>query len=185
MPEKYIGLVFAIIMVTMTADDFSGAVQSLVMPPSTDLKALQDNQTWRLLYFPPIVLMLLFIFSLVYFLNLEAPKFYLYENGQMQKAREAVHRIYRTEGNEFIATKIIKSIQKEADKETNKVGFIQAYCASNQYVRISWVSLGLTLLVIMNGWLLFFVIFVPIYAIILQTPASEVPQSELAKYFII
>ena len=82
-----------------------------VLPKEDDTKALEENESWRIFYLAPAVLMLLFLTSLLTCLRTEAPKFYLYERGQLKRARTAIHNIYRTGGSEYEATRIIKAFQ--------------------------------------------------------------------------
>ena len=43
----------------------------------------------------------------------------------------------------------------------------EAYCSNEHYLRVSWIALFVGVIVIMNGWLMFFVFANEIYAIIL------------------
>ena len=88
-----------------------------VLPPEDDEEALKETQTWRIVFLlqPTVCLVAMVLFFV--FVRLNPPKFYLL-TGQEQKARQAIEKIYITNGDQLKVDNIITFMKKTSGETT-------------------------------------------------------------------
>ena len=108
------------------------------------MQAMEDNKTWRLIFGFPLLLYVIIIFGFMVVIRYDSPTYYV-ARGDTAKAREVVHQIYKTEGNEYLASQIVAEIETKlggaaAGDHAQRATFKEAYVTDERYVRASWVN---------------------------------------------
>ena len=97
---------------------------------------------------------LIVIIYLIFIINHDSPKFYLFSNDFKQATYYAIHQMYLTEGDDELAAEIASHIKPPtASETTNKISYMDSFFTDERYIRSSWVGCTLTSIVMLNGYL--------------------------------
>ena len=95
-----------------------------------------------------------YIFQLLAFLLLlcltEAPKFYI-QSGNYEKAKQVIHKIYKTHGTDGQAARITRFIDNTGDQKVTKVSITEAFFTNPLYTRSSWTALAVAIFHVFTG----------------------------------
>ena len=69
----------------------------------------------------------------------ETPKFHIIKH-EDQKAVKIIHKIYKTNGDDYLATQKVDQIRLQSNKQTSKVTYVQALWSDERYRRATYVG---------------------------------------------
>ena len=95
-----------------------------------------------------IVVTLILFFMFVW---ADPPRFYI-SQGQVEKAKVVVRRIYHVGGDELKEENILKFFQVTGSKEGAKVSILQAVWTDARYTRATWICVGLMVFAVNSGY---------------------------------
>ena len=134
-----------------------------------------ENTTWRFVFGLPILTYSLCILSLLFFIRHDTPKFYI-NRGEIEKAKYAIHRIYRTGDSDIIANKIIRFIKKSGDKTTTKATLVDSLFKDEKYIRASWTNIIVMIAHVLTGYSAVIAFSTLIFKEILEGPDTMTPE---------
>mmetsp|Transcript_14901 Transcript_14901/g.20187 ORF Transcript_14901/g.20187 Transcript_14901/m.20187 type:complete len:154 (+) Transcript_14901:521-982(+) len=108
-PLKWFGISQAISLTCLQFGVLLSTLFGSILPDEEDEAALESNKTWRIIFLlqPALYLTVLILFYA--FVRIDPPKFYLL-TGQEHEAKEAVQRIYVTNGDQLKIDNILTFI---------------------------------------------------------------------------
>ena len=105
---------------------------------------MEDNKTWRLIFGFPLIMYAMILFGFLVVIRHDSPTFYV-ARGESAYATKVVHKIFKTEGNDYVAQQIINEIErklggKDEGDHAQKATLKEAYITDERYVRASWIN---------------------------------------------
>ena len=141
-PLKWFGISQAISLTCLQLGVLLATLMGSILPPEDDEEALKENETWRIVFLlqPTVCLVAMVLFFALVRLN--PPKFYLL-TGQEQKARQAIEKIYITNGDQLKVDNIITFMKKTSGETTVQIGFKEALWSNERYKRACWIAVAI------------------------------------------
>jgi len=97
-PLKWFGVSQAISLAFLQLGIFTSTIVGVFLPADDDKEALQNDTNWRYIFALQPVLLTISIILFITLLRTDTPRFYITQ-GEGEKAKQVIQKIYRTEGN--------------------------------------------------------------------------------------
>ena len=101
-----------IFMVFSNLSSLIALFSGLILPKNTDTEALKDNKTWRIIFAVPYIFYTALLFGFLVVMRQDSPKYYI-SKGDRQAAIKAIHWVYKTDGKDYLAERIISDFEKD------------------------------------------------------------------------
>ena len=89
-PDSIKSACFGIFLATVTFGGLIATCSGLILPKDTDKEALEQNQSWRLIFGFPAVFFIVELFGFLLIIRHDSPKYYI-SRGDREKAIHAIH----------------------------------------------------------------------------------------------
>ena len=92
-PESIKSMCFGIFVSSLSFGGLIATSSGLLLPKDTDKEALEQNQTWRIIFGFPLVFYAIILFGFLLIIRHDSPKYYI-SKGDRVKAIHAIHQVY-------------------------------------------------------------------------------------------
>ena len=123
----------------------------------------------------PILTYGLAIIMLLLVIRNDTPKYYI-AHGDLEAAKNSVHKIYKTGDSNIIASKIVRFIKKSGEKTTSTATVKDSLFKDDRYIRASWVNIGLMVCHVFTGYQFVLSFSSSIFEEILADPNTITPE---------
>ena len=97
-PLAWFGTSQAISLAFLQAGVFLSTIMGAILPPDTNEELLKEDTNWRIIFAVQPTMLVLSIVLFLVLVRHDTPRFYIM-NGQEQKAKSVIQKIYMTEGS--------------------------------------------------------------------------------------